>query len=101
MLITHLKDKFHNYALVSSSIGDLQAFYKESKKCFDDEPDFKKRAYNCVVKLQSFDSSWSPMSLKKSTNIFIEVKLVERGESYYQNLMNDVLTELEAKKMLI
>ena len=28
---------------------------KESKKRFDEDEDFKKRAYACVVKLQSFD----------------------------------------------
>ena len=55
MLIAHLKDKFPNYAQVSPPIGDLQAFYKESKKRFDEDEEFKKRAYNCVVKLQSYD----------------------------------------------
>jgi arginyl-tRNA synthetase len=55
MLIAHLQDKFPNYLSVSPPIGDLQAFYKESKKRFDEDEDFKKRAYACVVKLQSFD----------------------------------------------
>jgi len=32
MLIAHLKEKFPNYSQVAPSIGDLQAFYKESKK---------------------------------------------------------------------
>lgn len=31
----------------------------------------------------------------------LDVKLTERGESYYQNLMGDVVTELEGKKVLI
>jgi len=55
MLIAHLQDKFPNYLTVSPPIGDLQAFYKESKKRFDEDEDFKKRAYACVVKLQGFD----------------------------------------------
>ena len=55
MLIAHLQDKFPNYLSVSPPISDLQAFYKESKKRFDEDEDFKKRAYACVVKLQSFD----------------------------------------------
>lgn len=33
----------------------FQAFYKESKKRFDNDAEFKKRAYDCVVKLQSYD----------------------------------------------
>jgi arginyl-tRNA synthetase len=55
MLIAHLKDKFPNYAQVAPPIGDLQAFYKESKKRFDEDESFKKRAYECVVKLQGYD----------------------------------------------
>ena len=52
MLIAHLQDQFPNYATVSPPIGDLMKFYKESKKRFDDDAEFKKRAYACVVKLQ-------------------------------------------------
>ena len=29
--------------------------FQESKKRFDEEPEFKARAYQCVVKLQSYD----------------------------------------------
>ncbi len=55
MLIAHLKDKFPNYGEVAPPIGDLQAFYKESKKRFDEDEPFKVRAYECVVKLQRYD----------------------------------------------
>uniref|UniRef100_A0A8C5EIV7 Arginine--tRNA ligase, cytoplasmic n=1 Tax=Gouania willdenowi TaxID=441366 RepID=A0A8C5EIV7_GOUWI len=53
MLIAHLQDQFPDYLSVSPPIADLQAFYKESKKRFDEDEDFKKRAYSCVVRLQS------------------------------------------------
>lgn len=33
----------------------IQAFYKESKIRFDSDEEFKKRAYECVVKLQAFE----------------------------------------------
>uniref|UniRef100_A0A9J8AIU5 Arginine--tRNA ligase, cytoplasmic n=2 Tax=Cyprinus carpio TaxID=7962 RepID=A0A9J8AIU5_CYPCA len=63
MLIAHLQDKFPNYLSVSPPIGDLQAFYKESKKRFDEDEEFKRRAYQCVVKLQSkepdFIKAWN------------------------------------------
>lgn len=59
MLIAHLQDKFPNYVTKSPPIGDLQAFYKESKKRFDEDEDFKKRAYACVVKLQAFDPEYT------------------------------------------
>ncbi len=52
MLIAHLKDKHPNFLAEPPAIGDLQAFYKESKKRFDDEPEFKPRAHAAVVALQ-------------------------------------------------
>ena len=53
MLCILFLDIFPDYATKSPPIADLQAFYKESKKRFDEDADFKKRAYACVVKLQS------------------------------------------------
>ncbi|CAG4991284.1 unnamed protein product [Colias eurytheme] len=53
MLIAQLQDKFPDYKTVSPPISDLQAFYKESKKRFDEDEEFKKKAYSCVVELQS------------------------------------------------
>ena len=55
MLIAHLRDEFPDYATTSPPISDLMAFYKDSKKRFDEDAEFKKRAYQSVVKLQSFD----------------------------------------------
>lgn len=76
MLIAHLKDKFPNYAQVSPPIGDLQAFYKESKKRFDEDPEFKVRAYSCVVKLQSYDPE-----IIKGWNLICDVS--RKGSYYY------------------
>jgi arginyl-tRNA synthetase len=59
MLIAHLQDMFPNYLTQSPPIGDLQAFYKESKKRFDEDPEFKERAYSCVVKLQNMDADYN------------------------------------------
>lgn len=53
MLIALLQDKFPNYKTESPPINDLQQFYKQSKVLFDSDLEFKKRAYDCVVKLQS------------------------------------------------
>jgi arginyl-tRNA synthetase len=55
MLIAHLQDKFPNYVNETPPISDLQAFYKESKKRFDEDEEFKKRAYDRVVRLQSYE----------------------------------------------
>ncbi|RZC36184.1 arginine--tRNA ligase, cytoplasmic [Asbolus verrucosus] len=104
MLIAHLQDKFPDYLVKSPPIGDLQSFYKESKKRFDEDEDFKKRAYSCVVKLQSFDPDYTKawqliceVSRKEFQVIYdrLDVKLIERGESFYQNRMKDIVKELE------
>uniref|UniRef100_A0A0N5B571 Probable arginine--tRNA ligase, cytoplasmic n=1 Tax=Strongyloides papillosus TaxID=174720 RepID=A0A0N5B571_STREA len=104
MLIAHLKDKFPNFLTEMPPISDLQAFYKESKKRFDEDEEFKARAYQCVVKLQNFDEefvkAWKlicDVSRKNFENIYkrLDINLVERGESYYQNLMKKVVNDLE------
>ncbi|XP_025891478.1 arginine--tRNA ligase, cytoplasmic [Nothoprocta perdicaria] len=106
MLIAHLQDKFPDYLTVSPPIGDLQAFYKESKRRFDTEEDFKKRAYQCVVMLQSknpdFLKAWNlicDVSRKEFQKIYkcLDITLVERGESFYQDMMKDIVQEFEEK----
>ena len=83
MLIAHLQDIFPDYKNTSPPIGDLMAFYKESKKRFDEDEEFKKRAYACVVKLQAHD----PDSIKAwklicdvSRNEFQKVSLAIQRE---------------------
>ncbi|XP_042526159.1 arginine--tRNA ligase, cytoplasmic isoform X1 [Dipodomys spectabilis] len=106
MLIAHLQDKFPDYLTVSPPIGDLQAFYKESKKRFDSEEDFKKRAYQCVVLLQSKNpdiiKAWNlicDVSRAEFSKIYdaLDISLIERGESFYQDRMPVVVKELEDK----
>nr|XP_056718380.1 arginine--tRNA ligase, cytoplasmic [Euleptes europaea] len=106
MLIAHLQDKFPDYLTVSPPIGDLQAFYKESKRRFDTEEEFKKRAYQCVVLLQSknpdFLKAWKlicDVSRKEFQKIYdcLDITLIERGESYYQDRMPGVVKEFEER----
>ncbi|KAM9694140.1 arginine--tRNA ligase, cytoplasmic [Trichechus inunguis] len=106
MLIAHLQDKFPDYLTVSPPIGDLQAFYKESKKRFDTEEEFKRRAYHCVVLLQSRNpdiiKAWKlicDVSRQEFNKIYdaLDISLIERGESFYQERMNDIVKEFEDK----
>lgn len=111
MLIAHLKDKFPNYLTVSPPIGDLQAFYKESKVRFDTDEEFKKRAYADVVRLQSYEkdvvTAWNHIcteSRREFTKVYDRLNirnLVDRGESFYQQMMQDVVLELEGKGMVL
>lgn len=105
MLIAHLEDKFPNFAKESPPISDLQAFYKESKTRFDSDEEFKKRAYNRVVKLQGGDATtvkaWTlicDVSRKEFQQIYdrLDVTIIERGESFYQSRMESIVKELTA-----
>ncbi|XP_069754284.1 arginine--tRNA ligase, cytoplasmic isoform X2 [Narcine bancroftii] len=109
MLIAHLHDKFPDYLVVSPPIGDLQTFYKESKKRFDEDETFKKRAYQCVVQLQNHNpdiiKAWNmicDVSRKEFQKIYdsLDIKLIERGESFYQDMMNYVVKLFEEKGLV-
>jgi arginyl-tRNA synthetase len=103
MLIAHLTDKFPDHATRSPQLGDLQAFYKESKVRFDSDEAFKKRAYAGVVQLQSGDAlvrqAWRLIvdeSVKALHTLYarLGVRLTEVGESFYQDKMAAVVKEL-------
>ncbi|XP_023299020.2 probable arginine--tRNA ligase, cytoplasmic [Lucilia cuprina] len=109
MLIAHLEDRFPNFLNESPPISDLQAFYKESKKRFDEDEEFKKRAYNRVVQLQSGEpnstKAWTlicDVSRREFQKIYdrLDVHLTEKGESFYQSRMVDVVKFLESKNLL-
>ncbi|XP_026495942.1 arginine--tRNA ligase, cytoplasmic [Vanessa tameamea] len=109
MLIAHLQDMFPNFKTHSPPISDLQAFYKESKKRFDEDEEFKKRAYSCVVQLQTghpdYIAAWKlicEVSRQEFQKIYnrLNIKIVDRGESFYQSRMDKVVKELKDKGYL-
>ena len=57
MLIQHIADTQEGGlgAIDSADVSDLEVLYKASKKHFDDDPDFKKRAQLAVKSLQGGD----------------------------------------------
>lgn len=109
MLIAHLQDKFPDFKTHSPPISDLQAFYKESKKRFDEDEEFKKRAYACVVKLQSHErdyiAAWKlicQVSRQEFQKIYdrLDIKIIDRGESFYHDRMPVVVNILKEKGLL-
>nr|CAI5827354.1 unnamed protein product [Callosobruchus analis] len=102
MLIAHLQDRFPDYLDNMPPISDLQAFYKEAKKRFDQDPEFKERAYACVVKLQSFEpnhiKAWKMICDKIYDRL--DITLIERGESFYQKRTEKIVKELEEAGLL-
>lgn len=110
MLIAHLIDLFPDYDKNCPEISDLQKFYKESKKRFDDDEEFKKRAYENVVKLQSHEPAihraWeaiceaSRREFKKVYDRLNIVGLEEIGESFYQDKMDVIVEKLKKDGLL-
>ncbi|KAL1460176.1 hypothetical protein WDU94_012112 [Cyamophila willieti] len=109
MLIAHLQDTYPDYLTKSPPIADLQAFYKQSKKRFDEDETFKKRAYQCVVSLQKFEPDYKKawdmicdVSRRDFQKIYdrLNVTLTERGESFYQKHMEELVPYLEKKGLL-
>ena len=106
MLLTHLSDKTD----ADFEIRDLQAFYKESKLRFDSDEEFKLRSQAAVVKLQAGDeemiAKWKricEVSRQEFEEIYrlLDIKIEERGESFYNSMIPDVLDELIEKKIAV
>merc|ERR1719300_441961 len=109
MLIAHLQDEFPNYKTESPPISDLMSFYKQSKARFDSDEEFKARAYACVVKLQAHEEdylkAWNlicDVSRIEFQKVYdrLDIKIVERGESFYQDRMVAVVSDLSKKGYL-
>ncbi|MEM1242222.1 MAG: arginine--tRNA ligase [Cyanobacteria bacterium P01_H01_bin.26] len=111
MLITHLRDVCPEAITEASSvdIGDLVEFYKQAKKRFDEDEDFKTTSREAVVDLQSGDEgayrAWQVLckqSRKEFQKIYdrLDVTIQERGESFYNPLLDDVIKDLDSLGLL-
>lgn len=112
MLLAHLKET-HPQILVGkepTNLSHLANWYKESKKRFDEDPEFKRRAQQEVVLLQSGDASslsgWHlicDISRRAYQEIYhlLDVEIEERGESFYNPLLPKIVQELAQKGLLV
>ena len=112
MLIAHLKDVYPESIndFKNIDLGDLVNFYKASKKRFDNESDFQNRARLEVVKLQNGEENslkaWRILcdeSRKEFNNIYkiLNIKIIERGESFYNQYLENIIEELNKKCLLV
>lgn len=85
-------------------VKDLEIFYKEAKKCFDESQDFAQAARQKVVLLQSGDKQtlkiWQAFlheSLQHCHEIYelLDVNLKDVGESFYRDQLPKVVQELK------
>lgn len=112
MLIAYLREVCPEALVTSDAIdlGDLVAFYKQAKQRFDEDPSFKETARLEVVKLQSGDAeshkAWELLCNQSRREFqviydWLDIQLTERGESFYNPFLADVLTSLQETGLLV
>ncbi len=111
MLITYMHDEVPDVLKGEkpAELSMLMHWYKQSKIRFDADPEFKKRAQNQVVLLQGGDleslKAWQmicAISRKGFQEIYdiLDVKLVERGESFYNPYLKPLIDDLTNKGLI-
>ena len=111
MLIAYLREAYPEALTTANAleIGDLVSLYKKAKIRFDEDTKFKEAARQEVVKLQAGaeDSrrAWKLLcdqSRKEFQVIYdlLDIKLEERGESFYNLFLPDIVAELDNQGLL-
>ncbi len=93
----------------TTDLTHLVQWYRSSKKRFDDDSEFKKRAQLEVVALQQGEpnarNAWlmiCEISRKAYQEIYdlLDVHLIERGESFYNPFLREIVEDLDRKGLL-
>ncbi|MEH2068901.1 MAG: arginine--tRNA ligase [Nostoc sp.] len=112
MLIAYLRE-VHPQALTTANaldIGDLVSFYRQAKQRFDTDDAFQETARQEVVRLQAGAEdtlhAWKLLceqSRREFQVIYnlLDIKLIERGESFYNPLLPGVVEDLEKSGLLV
>lgn len=112
MLIAYLEKK-QNENAADMALADLEEFYREAKKCYDEDDVFAERARNYVVRLQGGDeycrTMWRKlvditMQQNQLTYQRLNVTLTEddiMGESLYNPMLPGIVADLKAKGLAV
>ena len=112
MLIAYL-EKMENEHASDMELSDLEAFYREAKKCYDEDETFAERARGYVVKLQGGDdycrTMWKKLvdlTMAQNQQIYdrLNVSLTAKdvmGESLYNPMLPGIVADLQAKGMAV
>ena len=114
MLIAHLEDKLAaGVDLEQVALADLEEFYREAKKRFDDEAGFADKSRDYVVKLQSGDAHCKELwqlfidtSVKHSEEIYQQLNVTLshadiKPESAYNSMLHGIIDDLKAKSLAV
>jgi arginyl-tRNA synthetase len=111
MLIVYMQDEVPDVLEGKTETGlpALMEWYRNSKQRFDSNEEFKTRARRAVVALQSGDpaalKAWemichiSRMAFQEVYDL-LDVKLEERGESFYNPMLPEIVKDLEEKGLI-
>jgi arginyl-tRNA synthetase len=112
MLITYLREICPEALTTANAlrIGDLTTFYKQAKQRFDEDEAFRETSRLEVVRLQSGkeDSLRAWQLLCEQSRIafqeiydLLDIRLTERGESFYNSLLQSVVEDLRTVDLLV
>lgn len=109
MLIAYLEDVSKD---LTGNLKDLEQFYKDAKKRFDEDENFADKSREYVVKIQSGDEHclklWKQfidISLKHCEDVYskLSVSLTRddvKAESFYNNELSNTIKALEDKSLI-
>jgi arginyl-tRNA synthetase len=112
MLILYLREAYPQALTTADALdlGDLVVLYKQAKQRFDEDPQFQEAARKEVVKLQAQDPdtirAWQLLcdqSRREFQVIYdrLKITLTERGESFYNPYLADVVKDLKTSGLLV
>jgi arginyl-tRNA synthetase len=113
MLIAYLQTEYPEALTTDKTLdlGDLSSFYRQAKKRFDTDDEFKEAARQAVVQLQAGDEetllAWkivcqlSSRAYQVIYNLMGIAPFIERGESFYNALLPEVVEELDKLGLLV
>ncbi|MEM9509357.1 MAG: arginine--tRNA ligase [Cyanobacteria bacterium P01_E01_bin.35] len=112
MLIAYLKEAYPEALTTTENLnlGELATFYRQAKKRFDEDADFKEASRQAVVELQAGEEetikAWkivcelSSRSYRKIYDLMKLSSIIERGESFYNPFLANTLQELDQLGLL-
>ena len=112
MLIAYLNEAYPEAITATENLdlGDLATFYRQAKKRFDEDENFRDASRQAVVKLQAGDENtieaWkivcelSRRSYNKIYQLLGLSSIIERGESFYNPFLSETLQELDELNLL-
>lgn len=113
MLIAELEEQLGADGDAGMQLKDLEVFYQQAKKHFDDDETFANKARDYVVRLQGGDEKmlklwqqFKDISLHHSNEIYEKLNVTlrdehVRGESFYNNDLAPLVKELQDKRLAV